>query len=283
MNLNDLMHEATLEEAIEKLRQTWTLKHNPRELLSSQQQQQQQPRGVISSPQVQLAHAQTSTSNSNNNNNLSRSRRSSDNNATTSNLPTNLINMPTAYKYSSNAIVGFMQRIAENMNLAAGDDAAAVKVGVQCAECRNKEDSRQLQLKNIQLNILNKLGFEAPPNVSSERIPKVPALKHFLDTNNHNQIGDKVQLKPGQKSFLDAEYFGPIYQEADDDEGDDYFVSAEKSIVFAQRRKLRKRESEGKSERKSERGRAGKKRERHSHVLDRRGVILGQVSSYTIG
>lgn len=119
--------------------------------------------------------------------------------------------------------------------------------GANCTKCRDKDEARALRIEAIKAGILSKLGFERAPNVSAKSLPKIPPISHFLDryqiSGNIEQNGFKGKHGENEKLFnsyrkrhANPDYFGPLKLEQDSIV-DEYFVSAERSIVFAQKGK----------------------------------------------
>lgn len=99
-----------------------------------------------------------------------------------------------------------------------------------CTRCVMHEEARSRRLESIKNDILNKLGFSSAPNITGKSLPRIPPLHHLLD--RYGMMGDDPHA--AGSGYLDE-------QEAHSSDNEDYeefYVNAERSISFAQSRKL---------------------------------------------
>lgn len=99
---------------------------------------------------------------------------------------------------------------------------AAAATPIRCISCV-REEIKYRSIQVIKSEVLKKLGFENPPNISGKVLPKVPSqvLSMVLADTGDGYQGDQPQF---HGSYADEE--------------DDFHVKTEKVIVFAQTCKL---------------------------------------------
>lgn len=89
-----------------------------------------------------------------------------------------------------------------------------------CSACAEESRARrELRLRGIRAQILGSLGLREPPNVSRAQLPRVPPLDHLLLDYANHQRDEALPFAPG-----------PEYADEDDDE--DFYVSAKKVLAF---------------------------------------------------
>ncbi|XP_075680454.1 growth/differentiation factor 8-like [Dermatophagoides pteronyssinus] len=121
-----------------------------------------------------------------------------------------------------------------------------LRLNRNCTTCLNDEQTRQLRIESIKLNILNKLNMERAPNVSIRSLPKIPPINSMLNhlsqmmndqSSSPSTLNDLNDSPKIMSKILDLnDYFGPINHQNDDNQDEQEFISAEKSIVFAQQK-----------------------------------------------
>lgn len=102
-----------------------------------------------------------------------------------------------------------------------------------CTRCVRHEEAKSRRLENIKVNILNKLGLKAAPNITGKPLPRIPPLHHLLD--RYNMLGDDPRVT-GPQLLSDFMEDQDSTQTRDNEDFEDFFVSAERSISFAQQR-----------------------------------------------
>lgn len=116
----------------------------------------------------------------------------------------------------------------------------SVNVTIKCKLCALDEHAKTLRIETIKMNILSKLNMDRAPNVSLKMLPKIPPINSML-TRLSNILNDDsgtiTSLPKTVSKIVGNDYFGPLhdYPGSSEDE-DEFFVNAEKSIVFAQKR-----------------------------------------------
>jgi hypothetical protein len=103
-----------------------------------------------------------------------------------------------------------------------------------CTRCVLHEEAKSRRLETIKVNILNKLGLKVAPNITGKSLPRIPPLHHLLD--RYNMLGDDPRVSGPQllNSFIEDNDHTIDKEEEDLEE---FFVNAERSISFAQKRK----------------------------------------------
>ncbi|XP_054164627.1 growth/differentiation factor 8-like [Oppia nitens] len=116
--------------------------------------------------------------------------------------------------------------------------------GVNCTRCVLHEEAKTRRLETIKVNILNKLGLKSAPNITGKPLPRIPPLHHLLD--RYNMLGDDPRLLTGQQLFngfniddndqtIDKDGDNDGIGGGGDDDYEEFFVNAERSISFAQK------------------------------------------------
>lgn len=108
-----------------------------------------------------------------------------------------------------------------------------------CTRCSLQSESRARRLLEIKTDILNKLGLKAAPNITirNHQQLQLPPLQNLL-RNNRDNFGHNTIDTHGSTREMDINMMmagdQPI---ADDDDFEDFYVSAEKSLSIARNRK----------------------------------------------
>lgn len=97
------------------------------------------------------------------------------------------------------------------------EEEASPPSAANCSRCSENRERRAMRLQSIKSQILSQLGLREAPNVTDRGLPRVPPLDHLLD--RYAMQADAPHFVPG-----------PEYGEEDD-----YYLSAEKVLAFAQR------------------------------------------------
>ncbi|KRT79404.1 hypothetical protein AMK59_8464 [Oryctes borbonicus] len=93
---------------------------------------------------------------------------------------------------------------------------ASIAIPGRCTSCM-REEIKNRNIQVIKSEVLKKMGFENPPNMTGKIVPKVPTqILSMVETDMSGWQGDQ-----------------PLYQMYSD-EDDDFHVKTEKVIVFAQ-------------------------------------------------
>lgn len=208
LSIEDLLFETKLEDAMEKLRDAWNSVHAD---VNSD--------AKISSSRVQ-----------------NRSRRNIDESGMTAD-DGRVYGNTTGHQDDRQHQI----KIAKSLNLV-----------VNCTRCVQHDRARSIRIENIKFSILSKLGMERPPNVSLDMVPKIPRLNQMLSHLSLPMLSDDSgstdptttttttmasnELDPISR-YLSTHHFGPINTDTGDDDEEEFFVNAEKSIVFARERK----------------------------------------------
>ena len=103
-----------------------------------------------------------------------------------------------------------------------------------CTRCVLHEEAKSRRLETIKVNILNKLGLKSAPNITGKALPRIPPLHHLLD--RYNMLGDDPRVSGPQllHGFVEEQ---DHTVDRDEEDLEEFFVNAERSISFAQKRK----------------------------------------------
>lgn len=115
---------------------------------------------------------------------------------------------------------------------------------VNCTRCSLQSSSRARRLVEIKADILNKLGLKSAPNITiRSRELSLPPLQNLL-RSNRDSFGHNSIHRTGQGQGLDHNIDDINMMMAgdqpipdDDDDFEDFYVSAEKSLSIARNRK----------------------------------------------
>ncbi|KAK9754094.1 Transforming growth factor beta like domain [Popillia japonica] len=95
-------------------------------------------------------------------------------------------------------------------------DVSIAAPPIRCTSCM-REEIKNMNIQVIKSEVLKKMGFDNPPNMTGRIMPKVPSqILSMVDTDMNEWQGDQPQYQ--------------IFSE----EEDDFHVKTEKIIVFAQ-------------------------------------------------
>lgn len=116
----------------------------------------------------------------------------------------------------------------------------SVNATIKCKLCALDEHAKTLRIETIKMNILSKLNMDRAPNVSLKMLPKIPPINSMLTRLSNMLNDDSGTITPLPKTvskIVGNDYFGPLHDYlGNNDDEDEFFVNAEKSIVFAQKR-----------------------------------------------
>lgn len=86
-----------------------------------------------------------------------------------------------------------------------------------CSSCKDRDEIKSKNLETIKSQVLSRMGFQKPPNMTGRAVPHVP--QHFLNDFDQSMQSDQAVYKTGPAII---------------EEYDDYHVKREKVITFAQ-------------------------------------------------
>lgn len=106
---------------------------------------------------------------------------------------------------------------------------------LNCTRCMKHGDARERRLQEIKMDILNKLGLKQAPNVTSKALPRIPPLHHLLD--RYGMVGEESEPGASYDEDSASQMAGDMPFAEDEEEFEEFYVNAERSISFSQLRK----------------------------------------------
>ena len=112
------------------------------------------------------------------------------------------------------------------------ESSVPISSAMNCTRCVVHEEARSRRLETIKADILNKLGFKTAPNITSKTLPRIPHLQHLFPGYHAGMQSDDPQLLDpnDENSFID--------KTNQDNDFEEFYVNAQRSISFAELRKL---------------------------------------------
>jgi TGF-beta propeptide. len=110
-----------------------------------------------------------------------------------------------------------------------------------CSKCSAREEKKNFSLHNIREEILSKLGFTHPPNVTGKNLTVKASIYDLINKQHRGSPYDNMYSQhhwhqPGGMQSDDPSTSSSVFSPEDDDE-DDAFFRMDRVLVISQPRK----------------------------------------------
>lgn len=249
--LEELLQEQSLENAIYKLTNAWNRAHGEKEKENNLPSNGLTSDPMISSMQVKMSQLSNEASDRQSGRTVEHTRKrrwAKPQNAGPSDYSHTTYNLLRANDMvENNKSRGTLSKETPQQESVQGKKSTRAQemspplVTANCTRCRHKDEARSLRIETIKFNILNRLGWESPPNVSGKLIPDAPPVQQALEhySRIHGDISRPYRMGNfHQKRFADN-HFSPMHHDSNQF-ADEFFVNVQKSYIFAKPRKFLK-------------------------------------------